>query len=533
MEVKMSSSIPTVIDKCRGAMLATAIGDALGWPNEPRSKNRSNNKNVGQFIQWERSYNRPFWYNETIKKGEYSDDTQMMLAVARSVLLKNWKHHFINNELPFWLKYERGGGGALLRAARAYERSDSLLSPTYAHEYFYAGGNGVTMRILPHVIGFNGNNLNELMTDIQIDASLTHGHPRAFLGATCYAFILSYLMNKKSTLEFKELIEIALDGVDIWGQFLNEKAFSEWLNSSNQLCEYDFLATWIETKELMKHNLEFISNSLDKGLLSDDNEVLETIGCLGKENGAGDVAALASIYFVSKYANNPILGLTIPAYLKGADTDTVASITGGLLGMLCGEKWIPDGWKSVQDSDCILKMADLLCEKRVNNSLNDYEFSSDSDSSNILKVPIGRMRLVETTSIRNKEKGTVEIQKWISRIGQTIYVKEFQPVVKKKIISGQLSFPSLFEEKHETSDVVSERSGYAVSYERRIVLSVEDVAFLLASPVLNKKITVKKFFDIIHCLLASRIPDVKMIAKKYKVDPSIVELLLSRCTEKY
>ena len=35
----MSTKIPTQIEKCKGAMLATAIGDALGWPNEQRSRN--------------------------------------------------------------------------------------------------------------------------------------------------------------------------------------------------------------------------------------------------------------------------------------------------------------------------------------------------------------------------------------------------------------------------------------------------------------------------------------------------------------
>ena len=37
----MSTTIPTHNNKCRGAMLATAIGDALGWPNEIRSNNKS------------------------------------------------------------------------------------------------------------------------------------------------------------------------------------------------------------------------------------------------------------------------------------------------------------------------------------------------------------------------------------------------------------------------------------------------------------------------------------------------------------
>lgn len=43
----MSITIPTQTDKCRGAMIATAIGDALGWPNEIRSKNKSKNAGGG------------------------------------------------------------------------------------------------------------------------------------------------------------------------------------------------------------------------------------------------------------------------------------------------------------------------------------------------------------------------------------------------------------------------------------------------------------------------------------------------------
>ena len=37
----MNGSVPNKFEKCQGAMLATAIGDALGWPNEKNSKNIS------------------------------------------------------------------------------------------------------------------------------------------------------------------------------------------------------------------------------------------------------------------------------------------------------------------------------------------------------------------------------------------------------------------------------------------------------------------------------------------------------------
>ena len=117
----MSVTIPTQTDKCRGAMIATAIGDALGWPNEIRSKNKSKNAGGGDnFVAWIRRNNKPCYHDEKILPGEYSDDTQLTLSVARSIIVGNWEKFFSKKELVFWLKYERGGGKALLHAAKLY-----------------------------------------------------------------------------------------------------------------------------------------------------------------------------------------------------------------------------------------------------------------------------------------------------------------------------------------------------------------------------------------------------------------------------
>ena len=102
----MTIKIPTQLEKCKGAMLATAIGDALGWTNEPRSKNREKKPQVkDSFVEWIRSSNKPRWHDEKILPGEYSDDTQLTLAVARSIIMDNWEKYFEEKELPFWLQY--------------------------------------------------------------------------------------------------------------------------------------------------------------------------------------------------------------------------------------------------------------------------------------------------------------------------------------------------------------------------------------------------------------------------------------------
>ena len=72
----MSTKIPTQIEKCKGAMLATAIGDALGWPNEQRSRNIARNSKFNDFfVEWTRRCSGPFSHYEKVHAGEYSDDS--------------------------------------------------------------------------------------------------------------------------------------------------------------------------------------------------------------------------------------------------------------------------------------------------------------------------------------------------------------------------------------------------------------------------------------------------------------------------
>ena len=200
-------------------MIATAIGDALGWPNETRSKNVQKNSTVNDlFVSWIRNTRYPCWHKEQILPGEYSDDTQMMLAVSRSILTENWENSLVRYELPYWLSYQRGGGNSLLKAATACKEKTVLWKKNNPHDYFAAGGNGVAMRILPHVIGrIHSESITELMVEVLRDGIITHGHPRALLGATCYAYTLNYLLKKNEVLKYGEIVSAVLDGQKIWG----------------------------------------------------------------------------------------------------------------------------------------------------------------------------------------------------------------------------------------------------------------------------------------------------------------------------
>ena len=99
--------IPILNEKSKGALVSFAVGDALGWPNERRAMSSSYNKNyISNFKEWQKkSGGRYWWHNEIIMPGEYSDDTQLTLAIARSLLsgqkwtciLQNTNCHIGNN----------------------------------------------------------------------------------------------------------------------------------------------------------------------------------------------------------------------------------------------------------------------------------------------------------------------------------------------------------------------------------------------------------------------------------------------------
>lgn len=538
----MTTAIPTQIEKCKGAMLATAIGDALGWPNEPRSKNRIKKpKVVDHFVEWTRSSKNPRWHDEKILPGEYSDDTQMTLSVARSIIAGDWEKFFAERELPFWLNYERGGGSALLKAARSCSKNKIQLWQTnFTQEYFNAGGNGAIMRILPHVIAAAKTpDITALMLNIAKDTLITHGHPRAFLGATCYAYALDYLLRKKTVLEYGELVTAVIDGQNEWGTCLKPDVFGNWLNIAHKHCDYDFFTEWENTRTRMVQKLEFIKVSLKKGLILDDTKVLTELECYGKVNGAGDVAALAAIYLASRYANNPVLGIKVPAFSFGADTDTIASITGGLVGMLSGTNWIPTEWKAVQDYDCLIQITELLLATNKKEATKAEVTEAKAQDNNWITTQIGKMRLVYSKNVPNGKYGFVIIKKWQTALGQTLYTKTFKPndikIQSHQLDQGTYQQSALYDivpqaqiKQHpkSTAQIQQTESTQLIidtqKQSRKLVLTSVDISDLLSNPKFKTNITVGKVLKIIRSLIDGKKTSAT-IAKQFKVQQSVVE----------
>ena len=378
MEVIMANKPEgNITKKAVGGMLGAACGDALGWPNErvgrsAPDKNRSKGP-LAEFRKWtRRSGGRYYPHEETINAGTYSDDTQLILCIARSLQHgTQWWDRFCRVELPFWTLYERGGGGATKRSADAW--TDGV--PPWSEErkkndvkrYFDAGGNGVAMRILPHTLFMADSNVfGPVAQNILLDGIATHGHPRALVGATCYGYALWKSLRRTDRLQFGEVIDDLLDNTKDWGSLPESNAaFAEWLHAADKQVP-DYQGIWGAAVVELTEYLKVCREGISKGALTLDDDVLRSIRCYDRKvSGAGTVAAAAAVYLASRYAPEPMNGVTQAAYAVGADTDTIASMTGGLLGTISGVEWLSPLKASVQDSEYLQEMAKALATRKT------------------------------------------------------------------------------------------------------------------------------------------------------------------------
>ena len=445
------SAIP--LGKAEGALLALAAGDALGWPQElPRNvygKSQSKSAHV-EFDTWVRRSGgrfRPF--EEVIHAGDYSDDTQLTLAVARCRTNHGsaWWKALTQMELPLWLLYERGGGGATKRAAGAWaddhppwrsNKEDRI------RQYFEAGGNGVAMRVLPHALFLSEQeHPDKLMHDVVLDGTATHGHPRALVGAAAYAYAAWCLVRSRNTLRFGELLDLLIDQAPEWSELpKSERQGSSWFKAAEEATNGFYGELWEKTACEMRELLQTARKGLQAGALADDHSTLKDLGCFGRTKGAGTSSAAAAAYLAARHAAQPVQGILRAAFEKGADTDTLAAMVGGLLGCLAGVEWLPAPWLQVQDAGYLRAMAAKMTKGPQGAGNTPVkppppaqsilsELVSNGDGCE-LSLGAARARAIALSNPKPIAK-SISVRAWrlATRDGQTLYVTKVERVGKK------------------------------------------------------------------------------------------------------
>ncbi len=303
--------------KIKDGIIGFAIGDALGVPVEFKAREELKNNPIIDMIDGG-VHKQPI--------GSFSDDTSMTLATMDSIIEKS----IIDTEdiAKKFVDWYRSGkytatnklfdiGDTTRQALAKIElKIDKAVNCGGIGEY--DNGNGSLMRILPIVYyiyykqSLKDDQIYKVISDI---SSITHKHEISILGCYIYSRYCMFILDGKDKIEaYNETKK------------LNYNMFSDYsLSKYNRILKGD------------------ISALLENDIFS-DGYVVHTL------------EAVLWLFLNSDNYNNTIL----KAVNLGHDTDTVAAITGSLLGIYYGIHSINDKWKkSIKKYDYITDM----CEK--------------------------------------------------------------------------------------------------------------------------------------------------------------------------
>ncbi len=385
--------------KYKGSLKLAAIGDALGWMTEFEKSQDSLKKKFGtdyinSFHDWKKNVGGRFHgYIDNLSSGSYSDDTQLLLSVARSINKDGFvdQQYFAKKELPNWLLYSRGAGRTIKNAAQKIERKSASWNNNFftfkagktTIDYRESGANGAAMRILPIALA-NFGEPDKIKEEIFGNSIITHGHPRAILGAMLYGYSVDTILRfSPEIFNYKNFLTEL--GKDIHKKFsidfLNNSKFKIWENEWNKSSKEPFRTLFKsiidETQEYLRSTYKLINGN------SSDFDALTKLGCYKKETkGSGTSTVIAGIYLTCKYSNEPLKGIEQAVNSIGTDTDSIAAFSGGLIGALHGQSIIPSKWKNVQDLDYI----DAISIRLLEISESRAEFKQHLKNENLKSI---------------------------------------------------------------------------------------------------------------------------------------------------
>ncbi len=321
-------------DQVTGALIGCAVGDALGAPIEGWSRER-----IAPLDGLTAGY-RPLVHGRAPNQaryplGQYTDDTQLTLAIARSLVAEaRVDGAAIGREFAaLWESAEIVGAGPV--ADRAVRR---LIAGTPWQDAALADDlplNGAAMRIAPIGI-WDCDDRASLPDDATVASIVTHKHPLAIDAAIAVATAVADA--------------VTISAVDT-PRFLNGVAHAIETRSPEFGEHIRRIRAWLELPE---------------------DDALQAIASTGGgriRDGFGipalaEPTALAALYAFLKSPTDYIA--TIDTTLRiGGDVDTIAAIAGAISGAHNGLGVIPsDLVRSVKDSAAILGLGRRLFDIR-------------------------------------------------------------------------------------------------------------------------------------------------------------------------
>jgi len=362
--------------RVQGALVAGAVGDALGWITEfERSpedlQRRYGVAQVTDFVTWSKRVGGRFHgYTDEICPGEYSDDTQLMLCTARCISDQGRFDvaRFTEIEFPAWLDYARGAGSTVRNAAKAIQRKKATWYNNFFRytvrgkrtDYRDAGANGAAMRIAPIALvhcGWSG----QTARDIWSNTIISHGHPRAIWGALIHGYALSTLLTATDNFETSSLIEDVATFVKLL-TIPEDKHIRAWQDAwdAERGSRKSFREAFEDTREEAVEQLRMVYRAVCNPMPI--TSVLTKLRCYPpatRSSGLGTV--LAGMFFFAHTPDQVEQVIVNAVNAIGTDTDSIAAFAGNLAGCLNTSEAVPQRWRDgLQDSPYLMRLGERL-----------------------------------------------------------------------------------------------------------------------------------------------------------------------------
>jgi ADP-ribosylglycohydrolase len=276
--------------------------------------------------------------------GCYSDDTQLRLATARAITGNGFDvEAFAQVELTVWPTYAIGGGNSSKAAAAHMGKQSTPWFGNFYSGWLDAGGNGVAMRIQPHVwAAREPGTLGGHIRDTIMNGAATHGHPRALVGAVLHALALGAAMSGRipSAQEWPELLDATEQAVKliddhpqlasfwrpVWERQAQADLTSAWRVTVNE-CRQMLPAAAAASEQLSRTDLQ--SNAAREAY----DQLAEAL-CLREpaRRGSGTGTVMAALALAAAAPGNPANAARLAAQAVGTDTDTIATMAAAIIG---------------------------------------------------------------------------------------------------------------------------------------------------------------------------------------------------------
>ena len=276
------------LNKIKGLIYGSAIGDSIGFISEYKSRSDLNIF-INEFFKGKLKTITHRTYPKDYKFGQYSDDTQFSILLLEHFL----KYRHFNSQKYFSeLKdlYSKNQLIGLGSNTRKLLSGDSINTTN--------SSNGSLMRSYP--VGLFFQDKNEILFNARLQSMMSHNHQEAISACQCYSIIISQILKDSSKETLKDELK-------------------NYVNINILSLSFDDFISFVQ-KNYYRKNWEYIAPGATVTLY----------------------AALYSYYNSNNFKDCLKIALSL-----GGDTDTVASLSCGLAGVTYGFNSIPKEWITI------------------------------------------------------------------------------------------------------------------------------------------------------------------------------------------